>query len=224
MDRVIPRYNNGFDYVVQHGKALAANGAAFDSCQRDAVTSGGLQLDHYDAVFWGAGQQMANLLTGAERDALTGFVARGGNLCFSGSHVADVLCGDSAEPSSLSTLLHAVPAEAPGDSARFLSFVPAKGSIFERNQPGWLGDATDLSYFVNATSRLLPDGAGTGVALVCLDAMGGSAAVQYDGSAGGGKVVCFGFPFECMSSAKVRARYMAAVLRFFGPHRQRAGG
>ena len=37
MDRVIPRLNNAFDYVVQHGKALAANGVAFDSCQREAV-------------------------------------------------------------------------------------------------------------------------------------------------------------------------------------------
>ena len=155
-------------------------------------------------------------------DNTAGFLARGGNLFFSGSHVADVLCGSAADP-DLRTLFHAVPAEAPGDSARFLSFVPAKGSIFERNQPGWLGDATDQSYFVNATSRLLPDGAGARVALVCLDAAGGSAAVQYDGSAGGGKVVCFGFPFESMSSAKARARYVAGVLKFFG-HPRKAGG
>jgi hypothetical protein len=222
MDRVIPRYNNAFDYVVQHGKALAANRAAFDSCQREAVARGSLRLDPYDAVIWAGGQQTTNLLTFAERDALAGFLARGGSLFFSGSHVADVLCGSAADP-DLRPLLHAVPAEAPGESARFLSFVPAKGSIFERNQPGWLGDATDQSYFVNATSRLLPDGAGARVTLVCLDAVGGSAAVQYDGSAGGGTVVCFGFPFECMSSAKARARYMAGVLKFFG-HPRKAGG
>ena len=62
MDRVIPRYNNAFDYVVQHGKALAANRAAFDSCQREAVARGSLRLDPYDAVIWAGGQQTTNLL------------------------------------------------------------------------------------------------------------------------------------------------------------------
>ena len=222
MDRVIPRFNNAFDYVVQHGKALEANGAAFDSCQREAITSGLLQLDKYEAVIWAAGQQTTNLLTAAERQALARFLSQGGGLFFSGSHLADTLRGDG--DSNLSPLFHAVPAEAPGVSTRFLAFVPAKDSIFHRSQPGWLGDATDQSYFVNATSRLLPDGAGARAALVCLDGTGGSAAVQYNGSAGGGKVVCFGFPFECMSSAKARARCMGGVLRFFGSHRQKTGG
>jgi hypothetical protein len=111
-----------------------------------------------------------------------------------------------------------VPTDSPGDKERYLSFVPAQGSIFQRNQPGLLGDASDQSYFVNATSRLLPDGPGTRVALVCADGPG-AAAVQYDGSAGGGKVVCLGFPFECLCSADERARYMDRMLRFFAPRR-----
>ena len=91
MDRVIPRCNNAFDYVVQHGKALAANGAAFDSCQREAVAEGSMQLDNYQTVIWAAGQQTTNLLTAAEREALARYVAQGGNLLFSGSHVAEAL-------------------------------------------------------------------------------------------------------------------------------------
>ncbi|MFN7142010.1 MAG: fibronectin type III domain-containing protein, partial [Limisphaerales bacterium] len=45
MDRVIPRLNNAFDYVVQHGTAL--NRKPFDSCQRDAISSGFVNLSEY---------------------------------------------------------------------------------------------------------------------------------------------------------------------------------
>jgi hypothetical protein len=222
MDRVIPRFNNAFDYVVQHGKALTANGAAFDSCQREAIARGLLPLQNYKTVIWAAGRQTTNLLTAVEGEVLARFLADGGNLFFSGSYVADALC--SSDCSSLRALLHSVPAEATGESTRFLSFVPAKDSIFQGVQPGWIGDATDLSYFVNGTSRLLPEGVGARVALVCPDGANGAAAVQYDGSGKGGKVVCFGFPFECLSTSRARARYMAGVLRFFASHRQKTSG
>ena len=215
MDRVVAHLNNGFDYVVQHGKALAAHHAAFDSCQREAVAAGSLRLDPYQVVMWAAGQETTNLLTGAEREVLAGFVSQGGCLLFSGSHVSEALGGGVGDPGSLSSLLHAVPAEQTGEAGRYLSFAAARGSIFEHNPPGCLGDASDQSYYVRATSRLLPDGAGARIALACLDGTGGSAAIQYDGSAGGGKVVCFGFPFECISSAKARARCMGEVLQFF---------
>ena len=218
MDRVIPRYNNAFDYVVQHGKALAANGAAFNSCQREAVANGSIQLGKYETVIWAAGQQTTNLLTSAEREALARYVGQGGNLLFSGSHIAEALGGPDDGSNHASRLLHALPADLPGDKGRYLSFAPSQGSIFQRNQPGLFGDASDQSYYVNAASRLLTDGPGARVALVCTDGPG-AAAVQYDGSAGGGKVVCLGFPIECLCPADDRARYLASVLRFFASHR-----
>jgi hypothetical protein len=46
--------------------------------------------------------------------------------------------------------------------------------------------------------------------------LGGAAAVQYDGSLGGGKVVNFGFPFETITNSAARDAYMSDVLRFFG--------
>jgi hypothetical protein len=223
MDRVIPRYNNAFDYVVQHGKALAANGAAFDSCQREAVASGAQQFDNYDTVIWAAGQQTTNLLTSAEAQALGRYVERGGSLFLTGSHAAAILRPGEGDPVGISKWLHVVPADTSTNADRYLSCVPARDSIFRRNPPCIIGDASDQGYFIKATSRLLPDGPGARVALVCPDGSG-TAAVQYDGSAGGGRVVCFGFPFECLASAKARARYMECVLKFFGGSRQKAGG
>lgn len=214
MDRVIPRLNNAFDYVVQHGKALAANGAAFDSCQREAVASGAILLDKYQAVIWAAGRQRTETATSAEQQALSRYLARGGSLFVSGSHVADLLRRTENTGSDLGRQLHAAPADEAGVPVRFLSFVPVKGSIFRRNEPGIIGDAREQSYFLNADCRLLPEGTGAQPCLLYPESPG-AAAVQYDGSAGGGKTVCFGFPFECVSSAKARARYMREILRFF---------
>jgi hypothetical protein len=43
----------------------------------------------------------------------------------------------------------------------------------------------------------------------------GAAAIQYDGSAGGGKLVYFGFPFETIADATRRNQYMADILAYF---------
>ena len=147
MDRVIPRLNNAFDYVVQHGKALTANGAAFDSCQREAVANGTIQLEKYAAVIWAAGRQRTDIVTPTEQQVLTGYLAQGGSLFVSGSHVADSLRRPENASSDLSRQLHAVPADAADVSARFLSFVPVKGTIFRRNAPGVIGDAREQELF-----------------------------------------------------------------------------
>jgi hypothetical protein len=220
MDRVIPRLNNASDYVVQHGKALAANGAAFDSCQREAVANGTILLDKYQVVIWAAGRQRTEIATSAEQQALSHYLAQGGSLFVSGSHVSDLLRGAENAPSDLSRQLHAAPADEAGISVRFLSFVPVKSAIFRHNPPGVIGDAREQSYFLNADCRLLPEGTGAQPCLLYPESPG-AAAVQYDGAAGGGKAVCFGFPFECISSAKARARYMRDILHFFASDSRR---
>jgi hypothetical protein len=202
---------------MQHGKALAANGVAFDSCQREAVANGTILLDKYQAVIWASGRQRTEIATSAEQQALFRYLVQGGSLFLSGSHVADLLRGPETDPSELSRQLHATPADAAGISVRFLSFVPVKGAIFRHNQLGVIGDAREQSYFLNADCRLLPEGPGAQASLLYPESPG-AAAVQYDGSAGGGKALCFGFPFECVSSAQVRARYMRDILRFFASH------
>ena len=206
MDRVIPRLNNAFDYVVQHGKALAASGAGFDSCQREAITHGTIRLDDYRIVLWAAGKQTSSIFTEDEQRALSAFLARGGNLFVSGSHIAEAL----RHSEDLGHQFHACPR----DDVTFLCVLAARPSAFHCQEPAIFGDGSDQSYFVDTASCLVPEGPG---ARSCLSYPDGEsvAAVQYNGSAGGGKVVCFGFPFECISSAKMRARYMEDILRFF---------
>jgi hypothetical protein len=214
MDRVIPRLNNAFDYVVQHGSALAASGAAFDSCHREAITSRTVQLEKYETIIWAAGKQRSEIFNSMEQQALARYLSYGGNLFVSGAYVAESLHSTTNGATNLSRELHTVRAGSPAVSVSSFSFAPTKASIFKRNDVGESAASGKQIYFINEVSRLAANGTGAQESLNYGKKLG-VAAVQYDGSAGGGKVVCFGFPFESISSAKVRSAYMADVLRFF---------
>jgi hypothetical protein len=214
IDRVIARLNNAFDYVVPHGQALAAAGATFDSCQRETVAAGTLPLEQYPVVVWAAGNQTTNLLLKAEEEALARYVSHGGKLFFSGSHIAEWLQESQTNACALTRALHIVPAEPAALSGQALVAAAPKVSLFRARKPLAVGQAADYGYFVKSSSRILPDGLGASISLVYPDDQG-IAAVAYDGTLGGGKTVCVGFPFECISSAGSRARCLADVLRFF---------
>ncbi|MCP4248019.1 MAG: hypothetical protein GY778_13305, partial [bacterium] len=55
--RPIMRHVNSRDYTVQHGLALAAAGATFDSCANEAVISGAVTLGGYPAIDWICGEE-----------------------------------------------------------------------------------------------------------------------------------------------------------------------
>lgn len=219
MDRVIPRLNNAFDYVVQHGQALSANRAAFDSCQREAVGSGLIHLEHYETVIWAAGRQHTDILTESETEALSRYVNLGGNLFISGTHIAELLSSSETDSrKGLGALPDAVTGAIFDTGALGASFSPMVDSLFRRCKPGTFGEAREQSYFVGAASRFSAHGTAQ-AALIYSDAPG-AAALQFD-APGGGKLVCLGFPFETISSARARADYLSAVLRFFDFHAPR---
>jgi hypothetical protein len=214
MDRVIPRLNNSFDYVAVFGPALAASGAGFDSCQRASVTNGAVRFDDYDVVVWAAGKQATNVLTPAESELLGLYVRRGGSLFLSGANVASAFAGvGNANAVEAARAFH-VKGGADSGRATYLSFLPAKHSLFGSKVKGIFGNAAGETYFVSGASSLAPEGAGARLCLLYADGQTG-AGVQYDGSAGGGKVVIIGFPFETIAEAKTRVRCLGDVLDFF---------
>lgn len=221
IDRVIPRGNNAFDYVVPHGKAIAAFGRAFDSCQNEAVAGSLVQLTNYPIVIWACGNESSadETFSSAEQGKVSAFLAAGGHLFVSGSEVAWDLDRDSgptvADRAFLNNQLHAdLNGNAYDDSGSY-TFTPAAGSIFAGNASGNFDDGSKGIYAVGFPDALTPTGNGTIAALNYVGGIGGPAAVQYDGSAGGGRVVYFGYPFETITSASVRNACMADVLRFF---------
>ncbi|MDW8310320.1 MAG: fibronectin type III domain-containing protein, partial [Verrucomicrobiales bacterium] len=219
MERVLPRANNAFDYVVPHGKAISAFGLAFDSAQRQAVTNNQVLLTHYPIVIWSAGQSLTNTFRAIEQNRVSNFLSGGGHLFVSGADIAwdlDRSSGPSAaDRAFLNNQLRADLGDDVNNNSLSYTVSPATGSIFAGNPNATFDDGNRGIYWVKAPDVLTPVGSGATAALNYVGGIGGAAAVQYNGSAGGGKVVYFGFPFETITNATVRNDYMQDVLNFF---------
>jgi hypothetical protein len=220
MVRVIPRAINAFDYVVIYGKALAAAGVAFDSCQNEAVASNSVALSDYPIVLWACGTESTadETFSATERDRVTAFLAAGGNLFVSGSEIAwdmDRPSGPgTAQRNFLHNQLHAAYA---ADNAGTYTAAPDPGGIFAGRGNVTFDDGTRGIFWVQTPDVLTPYGPGASVALNYSGGTGGAAAIQYDGSAGGGRVVYFGFPWETIVNVTRRNNYLADIVAFLNP-------
>lgn len=219
IERVWPRANNSFDYVVAHGQAISAYGLAFDSCSREAVTNSQITLTNYPVVLWGAGQELTNFNAVAQTK-LTAFLTNYGNLFLSGAGVAlslDQTTGPSAaDRTFFNGRLHADLATDANTNSGVYTFNPALDGIFQGRTGGDFDDGMKGIYWVKSPEVLTPSGAGARAALYYGAGTNQPAAIQDDGSAGSGRVVYFGFPFETVPNAALRAAYLTNILNFLG--------
>jgi hypothetical protein len=218
MDRVLPARNNAFDYAVTHATALAASGYPFDSCQNEAIINNQVALANYPIVIWACGNESTTDRTfnSTEQSRVATFLAAGGSLFVSGSDIAY----DLDRPSGPTTadrnfLRNQLRVAYANDNSASYTASPVSGSIFAGRASATVDNGSGGSYWVPTPDVLLPNGAGTRAALNYSGGTG-AAAIQYDGSSGGGRVVCFGFPFETITSATRRNEYMANILTFLG--------
>ncbi len=221
MERVLPERNNAFSYIVPHGQAIGAYGQPFDACQNEAVAGGQVNLLAYAFVVWCCGNESTTdeTFSAAEQARVSAFMAAGGSLFVSGSEIGWDLDRESgptsADRSFMRTTLHAALNGDPNDDAGNYSVAPAAGSLFTGNANGAFDDGSRGIYCVAYPDVLTPQGAGATVAAVYPRLGRGAAAVEYDGSAGGGRMVFLGFPFETIISASLRLEIIADALRFF---------
>jgi hypothetical protein len=221
IDRAIPRAMNAFDYVVQHGQALHANGVAFDSCQNEAVASGQWALSGFRAVIWAAGREATadETFNAAEQSAIRAYASAGGHLFVSGTEIGwDLGRGTGptgADRAFLSEVLHASLDGDAQDDAGTNRFSGWAQSIFAGRAAGVFDDGSYGIYNAAFPDVLTPVGPGARVALGYLGGTPKPAAIQYDGSAGGGRLVFLGFPFEAIPSLRSRADLMFDALAFF---------
>jgi hypothetical protein len=218
IDRVWPRRVNSFDYVVAHGKAIAAvSQMGFDSCQVRSATNGTLVLTNYQIVMWQAGNQSTNdrTFTVGAQQRIVAFQNQGGHLFVSGSDVAWDLgrTGASLSDRQFSTnSLHAALASDAHNNSGMHSF--AGSSIFSGNSSGTFDDGSKGIYWVGSPDAIIPvNGAAT--AMTYPGFAGAVAATRYPGQNSQGKVVFFGFPFETITSSAIRSAYMADILEDF---------
>lgn len=202
------RESNAFDYVIEHGEALAAAGFGFSSCANEAVASGAVPLGGFQIVDWMLGVESVEdfAFTTAEQSRLTTYLNGGGKLFISGADVAYDLINQGRGVNFAQDTLrvgyaqndansYSVSATASGLLAGVAAFDfnPAAGAAFDVREPDALTTRTD--------------------SIACLNyATGGVAGVQF--ASGTYSVVTFGFPFEAISSGTVRATVMQRVTQW----------
>jgi hypothetical protein len=220
-DRVWPRYNNSFDYVVQVHTAIHGSkpGVHVASTSNEAVISGAVNLTDYDSVIWILGTESTadDTFNATEQSKVTSFINAGGNLFLSGSEIGwDLDQQNNGRTFYEGTLkanyvnddagTYTATANAGGIFAGMSSFVFSNGSAFSQ---------LDTQYYDVVFPDVIAPQTGAVSALTYSGGTGGTAAIQVAGTGGKGSIVMFGFPFEVMTNATRRQIAMGRILDFF---------
>jgi N-acetylmuramoyl-L-alanine amidase len=221
VDRVWPRYNNSFDYVVQVQTALQATrpGMHVASTSNEAVISGAVNLADYDTVVWVLGEESAATRTfdATEQAKVEQFIAGGGNLFVSGSEIAWDL---DSQNNGRAFFENTLKANYVADDANTYTASAVAGGIFAGLPNLSFSNGAQFSSLDGQLYNVdFPDviGAqlGAQLALNYSGGSGGGAAIQVSGTGGRGDLVLFGFPFESITTAANRTAVMDRVLTFF---------
>lgn len=210
--RLDPRRFQAFNYIIEHGRALAPHGVSISSASNESVASGQVPLTGYRAVFWIAGEESTTdeVLSSTEQSRVQAYLQGGGNFFISGSEIGWDLDsqGSTADRAFFNGVLRTAFA---GDSANTynvtasgapfsgmagFNFLPGSGARYNAESPDQLAA-------INGSRAVLSYSGGAG----------GVAALAYDGP---GKLITVGFPFETISSATVRQEFMRRVVEYFG--------
>ncbi len=221
VDRVWSRYNNSFDYAVQVQAAIQAAkpGVHVASASNEAVISGAVNLDDYNAVIWVLGTESTttNTFNATEQALVTSYVNGGGNLFLSGAEIGWDLDQQNNGRTFYETVLkgnyvnddagtYNVTSDAGGIFAGMVSFGFSNGASFS---------SLDGQLYNVAYPDVIAPQAGAVSALLYSGGLGGTAAIQSQGTGGAGNIVMFAFPFETITSASTRQTAMGRILDFF---------
>jgi hypothetical protein len=216
VERVVPRWNNAFDYIVAHGKAIAAASWAYDSCQNEAVANNQVALSNYAIVIWAAGNEGTTdeTFSATEQTRIATYLAANGALFVSGSEIAYDLDRPSGPTAADRSFLHNnLRATYSADNSASYTAAPVGGGIFAGRANAVFDNGNSGIYWVKTPDVFTPSG-GAVAALNYSGGTGGAAALQYDGAVGSGRVIIFGFPFETITSPTRRNEYMSDILMF----------
>ena len=210
---VRPKMINSFDYVKEHGNAIAAAGRSFDFMDASRVTAS--DLARYPKVVWCLGEESTadETFSYEEQQLLAAFLANGGALFVSGSEIGWDLWnkGSAADKAFMTNWLHCTYANDDGGSG----IVSGKTGTFlasTRADFNYTNNLPDI-YAANYPDSLAP----VGEAFV---------AATYGGTSGtnGAVIACsngicrtvvMGFPFETITDAARRNAVMKKTLDWF---------
>lgn len=216
---------NTFDYAALHGRSIVRAGYSFSSSSREAVESGEVDLTRYDIVDLILGKQRSTSVgrgtsgyafktfTAELQQALRGYTDRGGALFVSGAFVAtDLWHSPEATESDRDFACGVLHYSFGGNMATRRGEVRTVPSRFaaRRSDMRFATCLNDSIYRVESPDVLLPAGKGAFTALR-YTANNQGAGVAYIGKY---RTFVVGFPFETITDAETRDRFMSQVLRF----------
>jgi hypothetical protein len=212
MTLVRPRMINSFDYVKEHGLALAAAGRSFDSMDARDLTAA--TLTNYSKVVWMLGEESTTdeTFSSAEQVLVADYLAARGGLLVSGAEIGwDIGRGTAADQAFMTNVLQA-------------AYV-ADSSYTGRVTGTAAGILSGISLAFNYTN-LYPDiyaanwpdvlsaGAGAVTAAVYGTSAGGSSGAVIQFSNDTYRTIVMGFPFETILAETNRTLVMSRALDF----------
>lgn len=215
--------NNTFDFVRQHGSAMAAVGFGFDFAANEAVKNQIVDLQEYAMVDWISGEEgtSTSSFDPEEQGIIQNYLESGGNLFVSGSEIGYDLMGSSATQDDIAFYQNYLQADYIKDNVSVYSVTPVPGSLFDNLPDFNFDDGSHGTYDVDYPDGIKP----RGTARVVLNYTGidyaqdGCAGIVYSGLFGQSsvesKLIYWGFPFESIYPASVRDSLMSRIIRFF---------
>lgn len=212
---VRPRMINSFDYVKEHGQALAVAGQTFDYADSTQVTTA--LLTNYAKVVWMLGEESTvdETFSTAEQTAVTNYLGKGGRLFVSGAEIGWDLgrsgVSSSADVNFFTNVLRAVYASDSGGTGQVTG---TAGGFLSGVSIGF--NYTNLLSDIYAANW--PDVLRTGSGAVTAAVYGASssgtsgAIVQYSNSTY--RTIVMGFPFETITNETTRATVMTKAMQF----------
>lgn len=210
---VRPKMINSFDYVKEHGNAIAAAGRSFDFMDAARVTSS--DLARYPKVVWCLGEESTanETFSYEEQQRLAAFLANGGALFVSGAEIGwDLYAkGSAADKAFMTDWLHCTYVNDDGGSGEVHgktgTFLASTRGDFNRS-----GLRSDM-YAAEYPDTLAPVGEAFVAATYGTTTGTNGAIIACSNSVC--RTVVMGYPFETITDAARRNALMKKILDWF---------
>ena len=212
---------NNFDYIIEHGSAIQANGRLFDAASNDAIEAGTIDLADYDIVDWICGEEATATVSfsPAEQTRIMEYLEQGGRIFISGSEIGyDLQASGSA--SDIAFFHNYFKADYLSDDTQSYSMNGMASGIFAGLSGLSFDDGSHGSYDVDYPDGIKPFGGSLNNLRyegVNYDNLGG-AGIQYMGGFGQsnalGGIVFLSVGFEAIYPESARNEIMARTLDY----------
>ena len=215
---------NSYNFIRQHGNAIAASGATFASATNEAITAELFSLTDYPVVDYILGEESTvdETFSTTEQSLVADYLEAGGRLFVSGAEIAWDLDyrGTTSDRAFIRDYLKArYAADAPGGVAnRHYTAEGVPGELFTDFPEIHFDNGSHGTYNVDYADVLDPQSGAEVVVRYSNVSNFDIAGIQYEGYFGDsttpGKLIYLGFPFETIYPDSTRDGMMEQMLDF----------